>query len=68
MWRGKPTEGQNVLAVPAKKAIREGAKLVVIDSRETEFTRYAAKWLRPKPGFPEPLLVAGISERFLRVP
>ncbi|SVA36926.1 uncharacterized protein METZ01_LOCUS89780, partial [marine metagenome] len=61
---GNPTEEQNVLAVPAKKAIREGAKLVVIDSRETEFTRYATEWLRPKPGS-EPLLVAGISRAIL---
>lgn len=61
---GNPTEEQNVLAVPAKKAIREGAKLVVIDSRETEFTRYATEWLRPKPGS-EPLLVAGISRVIL---
>ena len=61
---GNPTEEQNVLAVPAKKAIREGAKLVVIDSRETEFTRYASEWLRPKPGS-EPLLVAGISRAIL---
>jgi len=57
---GNPTEEQNVLAVPVKKAIREGAKLVVIDSRETELTRYAAEWLRPKPGA-EALLIAGIS-------
>ena len=63
---GNPTEEQNVLAVPAKKAIREGAKLVVIDSRETEFTRYAAEWLRPKPGS-EPLLRAGISRASLDV-
>ncbi|MBN4064212.1 molybdopterin-dependent oxidoreductase [Dehalococcoides mccartyi] len=59
-----PTEEQNVLAVPAKKAIREGAKLVVIDSRETELTRYAAEWLRPKPGS-EALLIAGISRAIL---
>ncbi|MEE8045823.1 MAG: molybdopterin-dependent oxidoreductase [Dehalococcoidia bacterium] len=61
---GNPTEEQNVLAVPAKKAVREGAKLVVIDSRETELTRYAAEWLRPKPGS-EALLVAGIARAVL---
>ena len=61
---GNPTEEQNVLAVPAKKAVREGAKLVVIDSRETELTRYAAEWLRPKPGS-EALLIAGISRAIL---
>ncbi len=61
---GNPTEQQNVLAVAVKKAIREGAKLVVIDSRETELTRYNAEWLRPKPGS-EPLLVASISRAIL---
>lgn len=61
---GNPTEEQNVLAVPAKKAVREGAKLVVIDSRETELTRYATEWLRPKPGS-EALLVAGIARVIL---
>ncbi len=61
---GNPTEEQNVLAVPAKKAVREGAKLVVIDSRETELTRYATEWLRPKPGS-EALLVAGMSRVIL---
>jgi predicted molibdopterin-dependent oxidoreductase YjgC len=61
---GNPTEEQNVLAVPAKKAVREGAQLVVIDSRETELTRYAAEWLRPKPGS-EALLIAGISRAIL---
>ena len=61
---GNPTEEQNVLSVPAKKAVREGAKLVVIDSRETELTRYAAEWLRPKPGS-EALLIAGISRAIL---
>ncbi|NQW20905.1 MAG: molybdopterin-dependent oxidoreductase [Chloroflexi bacterium] len=57
---GNPTEEQNVLAVPVKKAVREGAKLVVIDSRETELTRYATEWLRPKPGS-EALLIAGMT-------
>ena len=61
---GNPTEEQNVLAVPVKKAIREGAKLVVIDSRQTELTRYATEWLRPKPGS-EALLIAGINRAIL---
>jgi predicted molibdopterin-dependent oxidoreductase YjgC len=57
---GNPTEEQNVLSVPVKKAVREGAKMVVIDTRETELTRYAAEWLRPRPGS-EPLLIAAIA-------
>ena len=57
---GNPTEEQNVLSVPVKKAVREGAKMVVIDSRETELTRYATEWLRPRPGS-EPLLIAAVT-------
>ena len=44
------TEDQNVAAVPIKKAVQAGAQLVVIDPREVELTRYAALWLRPRPG------------------
>ena len=47
---GNPTEEQNVLAVPVKKAARAGAQIIVIDARETEMTRYATEWLRPPPG------------------
>jgi formate dehydrogenase alpha subunit len=57
---GNPTEEQNVLAVPIKKAARAGAKIIVIDSRETELTRYATEWLKPQPGT-EHLLVAGMA-------
>jgi formate dehydrogenase alpha subunit len=57
---GNPTEEQNVLAVPVKKAARAGAKIIVIDSRETELTRYATEWLRPQPGT-EHMLVAGMA-------
>jgi len=41
------TEEQNVASVPIKQAIAKGAKLIVIDQRETELTRYATKWIRP---------------------
>ncbi len=44
------TEEQNVAAVPIKMATRRGASLIVIDERETELTRYATVWLRPRPG------------------
>ena len=44
------TEEHNVAAVPIKKAVQKGLKLIVIDSRETELTRYAHIWLRPRPG------------------
>ena len=44
------TEEHNVLAVPIKQATKDGAKLIVIDAREVELTRYAHLWLRPRPG------------------
>ena len=53
------TEEQNVVAVPIKRAARKNTKLVVIDSREVELTRYAHLWLRPAPGT-ELTLLAGL--------
>ena len=53
------TEEQNVVAVPIKKAVRNGASLIVIDPRETELTRYATRWLRPVPGS-EAALIGGM--------
>lgn len=53
------TEEHNVVGVPIKRAARKGTKLVVIDSREVELTRYAHIWLRPAPGT-EQLLLGGL--------
>ena len=53
------TEEHNVVGVPIKRAARKDAKLVVIDSREVELTRYAHVWLRPVPGT-ELLLLGGL--------
>ena len=53
------TEEQNIVAVPVKRAARKNTKLVVIDSREVELTRYAHLWLRPAPGT-ELTLLAGL--------
>ena len=53
------TEEQNVAAVPIKRAARKNTRLVVIDSREVELTRYAHIWLRPAPGT-ELTLLSGI--------
>ena len=59
-----PTEEQNVLALPAKRAIRAGATLIVIDSRETELTRHATQWIRPIPGF-EPVAASAIANAII---
>ena len=53
------TEEQNVLSVPIKKAAKSGSKLIVIDQRETELTRHADIWLRPKP-YSEQALIGGM--------
>ena len=54
------TEEQNLLAIPIKRAVRAGTqKLIVIDSREVELTRYADLWIRPYPGT-DPVLLGGI--------
>ena len=53
------TEEQNVVGIPIKQAARKETKLVVIDSREVELTRYAHVWLRPVPGT-ELLLLGGL--------
>ena len=53
------TEEQNVLAVPIKRAAGRGASLIVIDQRETELTRYAKIWLRPRVSS-EPALIGGM--------
>ncbi len=53
------TEEQNVMGVLIKMAVTRGASLIVIDQRETELTRYADIWLRPRPGS-EPALIGGM--------
>ena len=58
------TEEHNVVGVPIKRAVKEGARLIVIDPREVELTRYAYVWLRPKPGT-ELLLLGAILKEIL---
>ena len=53
------TEQHNVVGIPIKRAVKAGAKLIVIDSREVELSRYSSTWLRPVPGT-ELLLLGGI--------
>ena len=52
------TEEHNVAALPIKRAVEKGAKLIVIDPRETELTRHAQLWLRARPGTESVLLGA----------
>ncbi len=53
------TEEHNVAAVPIKRAVKGDTRLIVIDPREVELTRYAHLWLRPRPGT-ELLLLGGL--------
>ena len=59
VFNANVTEEHNVAAVPIKRAVRKETKLVVIDPREVELTRYAHVWLRPAPGT-ELLLLGGL--------
>ncbi|MBI3828835.1 MAG: formate dehydrogenase subunit alpha [Planctomycetes bacterium] len=45
-----PTEGHPVTGARIKRAVRKGMKLIVIDPRKIELTRYAAVHLQLKPG------------------
>ncbi len=58
------TESHNVVGVPIKQAARDGAPIIVIDTRETELTRYAKLWLRPVPGA-ELVLIGAILKSVL---
>ncbi len=51
-----PSEAHPILSVKMKKAIRNGAKLIVIDPRKTEMAEMADLWLPIKPGTDIPLL------------
>ena len=58
------TEDHNVVGVPIKRAVKAGARLIVIDPREVELARYAHIWLRPRPGT-ELLLLGGVLKALL---
>ena len=59
VFNSNVTEEHNVVGVPIKRAARKDTKLVVIDPREVELTRYADVWLRPVPGT-ELMLLGGV--------
>ena len=64
VFNSNVTEEHDVVGVPIKRAARKNTKLVVIDSREVELTRYAHLWLRPAPGT-EQLLLGGLLKSVL---
>lgn len=52
----------SVVGTKVRKALNRGAKLVTIDSRESNLARYTADWLRPMPG-QEGLLLKFFADR-----
>lgn len=53
------TETHTVLGLQIKRAVRNGAKLILVDPRETPLVRFAELWLRPRPGT-DGILVNGL--------
>lgn len=58
------TEEHTLVSLPIKKARKSGAKVIVLDSREIEFTRHSDLWLRPSPGT-ENLVLIGIIKSII---
>lgn len=52
------TETHPVIALEMKAAVKKGARLIVVDPRKIEMTRFASLWLRPRPGTDVPLFNA----------
>ncbi len=62
LWGRAPSKSSPVLSFPALQHAREqGAKLIVIDPRETEEARMADMWLQIRPGTDLALLLAWIN-------
>ncbi len=52
------TENHPIIALSMKKAVRDGAQLIVADPRRIPLTKHASLWLRHKPGTDSVLLNA----------
>ncbi len=46
-----------IIGLKVKKAVRKGAKLILVNSRETDLVRFASSVLKPKPGTDAALLM-----------
>lgn len=57
----------SVAGVEIRHALRQGAKLVTIDARESNLARYTNLWLRPAPG-DEDKLLAALAQHVASVP
>ncbi len=50
LWGNNPEETWLARSIEIRKALKRGAKLIVIDPRPTRFARIADCWIRPRPG------------------
>jgi len=44
------TENHPIISIRVKRAVRKGAKLIIVDPRKIDLTKYATLWLRQNPG------------------
>ena len=44
------TENHPIIAIRVKRAVRKGAKLIIVDPRKIDLTKYATLWLRQSAG------------------
>jgi formate dehydrogenase major subunit len=58
VWGANPTENHPIVGARIKRAVRDGARLIVVDPRQTELARLATCHLAPRPGTDIPLLAA----------
>ncbi|MFQ5864352.1 MAG: molybdopterin-dependent oxidoreductase [bacterium] len=58
------TESHPVVGVAVRNAVRQGAKLIVVDPRKTELAGLAEIWLRPQPDS-DAILLIGVMKTLL---
>ncbi len=64
LWGNNPSATWLARNVEAQKAIRRGAKLIVVDPRPTSFARRADAWLAVRPGTDQALAL-GLAHRMI---
>jgi anaerobic selenocysteine-containing dehydrogenase len=65
LWGNNPAATWLARSVEVQKAVKRGAKLIVIDPRPTLFARRADSWLRVKPGTDQ-VLALGLANQLIQ--
>ncbi len=65
LWGNNPAATWLARSVEIQKALKRGAKLVVVDPRPTLYARRADAWLRVRPGTDQALAL-GLAHRLIR--